>query len=288
MFDEQLIHPATEPTNEIDVRKSGKDVSRKDGYHNTLLTGEDSPGKIRMRDTVVDLVLDTCSWSKKHPLNFVSLPGPRWVVEHELFRRTDTKARFTAFEHNESLMLKGAFNVPRLEKVGGHGFRKLNDLDVPYFKTNSARWMQVDFLDWCLTEDSMVLPHLWRQDPLHDPWEFWLQRYWSADAFWLDFTSPLYQKMIDALTRMPKLVGNDKGNDKPIVVTVQKGRECCKATKLMRDLAMTRGELIAFLLDRREGHKLEVIEEYEYKSVGGVTMTNLVAVWRNTQNKCKN
>ena len=205
-------------------------------------------------------------------------------MEQEIFRQTGQMAHFTAFEKTQSLMHHGLVNVPRREE--GKRFivdwKSFEALGVKYFKTTQARWIYMDFLDWCLLEDDVMFYHENpmedRYDATYDPYDHWLRKFWSYDCMWLDFTSNLHEKMANALSRLPLLQGHDMQPVKPVVVTVQAARE--HSYKAWLDLGMTRTEFLAFLLDRKPDHEFEVVEEHSYVSDSKVRMDSILGLWR--------
>lgn len=255
------------------------------GYYRTLVDGrrKDTAGKQYVRDRVLDLFLTHCTCKGDKTMNVLTLPGPKWKMEHELFRATDQMARFTAFEKDERLLHRGLVNVPRMQEGQRIGtmWSRFEEARIGYFRTSAARWFHMDLLDWCLLENDDMLNH---DRPLFDAYEYWLDRFWTLDGMWLDFTAPLFTKMERALSRLPRLYGatdTDRDPVKPVIITVQKGREQKDTTSILRDLNLTRTEYIAFLLDRRPGHTFEIVEEYEYKSGDdGATMLNVMGLWK--------
>jgi len=249
-------------------------------YFRQLVKGKASPEKVKVRNMVKNFVLRTCKWTKAKPLQFMSLPGPMWALEKDLFRETDGAAHFTALEHNLSFMYKGEDNVPLHAGRKQRGFRYLPDLKTTYYKTSAAAWLNTDFVEWCLMDETVPGGFLGApMEAFYDPWQTWLDRYWSIDAYWLDFTSCLHTGLEEALERLPTLVGEDRGEDKPIVVSVLKGREQPETTARMSDLNMSREEYIGFLLDRRPGYSLEIRTTHEYPTLSN-PMLNVFAVWK--------
>jgi hypothetical protein len=254
-----------------------------EGYNRTLLdprASAVSEGKKVMRRKVLDVILENCSFGSDKHLNMVSLPGPQWTLEHELFRRTDQRARFTAFEKTQLFMHRGLVNVPRLQE----GQRIDTEWDafepagIRYFRTSASRWVYMDFLDWCLLEADNMLRH---NNPNFSAFSHWRNTFWGWDCMWLDFTSCLYPKMERALSRLPRLYSDDERDPvKPIAVTVQKGRETRETMSILRDLNISRTEYVVFLLDRKPGYLFELLEEFEYTVEDGVTMLNVIGRWK--------
>lgn len=275
---------AKQTRDELILRSGAYGVSN--AYQKSLVDNKCSAGKAELRDKVVNLVLENCVWRRKpsKQVRMITFPGPQWNVEREIFEQTGRMAHFTAFEQTLSLMHKGLVNVPRREE----GQRLMVDwksfeaLRVNYFKTTQARWINMNFLDWCLLEADNMLQHArpgvdeW--DPLYDPYDHWLRKFWTYDCMWLDFTSNLHEKMANALSRLPGLQGFDLQPVKPVVVTIQAARE--RSYRAWRDLGMTRTEFLAFLLDRKPEHEFEVVEEHSYLSASNVRMDSILGLWR--------
>jgi hypothetical protein len=267
-------------TEEQTILESGSSDLR-NGYLHTLLDpGDVSAGKAELRDKVINLVLSTCEIDKERPSRMICLPGPQWSVERELFRRSGNCLRFTAFETSLTLMHRGLINIPRFDEglKRDLGWRQFTPARIAYFRTTAARWVHADFLDWCTLDEDFMLTRRGYAD--FNLWDYWLRKFWSYDCAWLDFTGCLSPKMTSALTRFPHLQGYDRERDKPVVVTVQKGREHPDTTKFMRDCGLSRAEFIRLLLDKKPGYRFEPLEEHEYRSQSGTTMLSLIGVYR--------
>jgi hypothetical protein len=273
-------------TQEELILRSGK-FNVRNGYLRSLLNSRDtSPGKEVARDKVIDLFMENCTFSKDQPLRMITLPGPQWKVEQELYRLTEKRAHFTAFENVLPLMNKGMVNVPRPQEGKRRMVERKNfvPLDVSYFRTPAARWLNVDFKDWCTLE-----PKHMKHCPIsqEDTYDYWLRKFWSYNCAWLDFCCQLGGKMDMALSRFPLLQGHDFDDNKAIAVTVLKGRELPETTRLLSDLQMTRAEYIAFLLDRKPGHYFSAHMDYEYVSQSeetkGSPMLLVTGVWKRNE-----
>lgn len=274
----ESIH--TQTTSALSLGKLSYNPS---GYATTLTdprAAAVSEGKKEMRRKVAAMTLEHCRWDDSRTLNMVTLPGPQWTMEHELFKATDQRARFLAFEDVNYLMHKGLVNVPRLQE--GHridtDWDEFQPAGIKFFRTSASRWVYLNVLDWCLLEGDEMLRH---NDPHFRAFDHWRNLFWGWDSMWLDFASCLHKKMERALSRLPLLYSDDQRDPvKPIAVTVQKGRETADTMSILRDLRISRTEYVVFLLDRRPGYSFELTEEFEYLSPEGVVMLNVLGLWR--------
>lgn len=254
-----------------------------EGYARTLFDSRAatvSAGKREMREKVLSMTLEHCSFGSDKTLNMITLPGPQWSMEHALFSATDQRARFVSFEKVNDLMHRGLVNVPRL--MEGHRIDTEWDAFQPagikYFRTSASKWVYMDVLDWCLLDGDDMLRH---NVPHSGAFDSWRNLFWGWDSMWLDFTSCLYRKMERALSRLPSLYSDEERDPvKPVALTVQKGREQPYTMAVLRDLNISRTEYIAFLLDRKPGYSFEVTEEFEYTYGDGVAMLNVLGVWK--------
>ncbi len=236
-------------------------------------------GKSQMHDAVERLILNSeCSSESK--LRFMSMPGKFWRFEfrlmNQLLKRRDKLIYVTGFERDENVILGGAGYVPHCmntsEMPKTPGFRCFNALGVRYFKTNRARWINMDVTS-ALTLDDSFFRYKDAKDFIgkygcNSAMAFWLKKFCGWDAAWLDFYGPVSESIGQALSR---LYIHCRRDCIPVAVTVLKGREFA---------GLNVSDRKAWLVDRLTsgyGTELVKVEYFEY-SEGGSTMCNLLGV----------
>jgi len=262
---------------EIFVGKS----SRINSFWNKQRLVPEAPGKARMSDTVEQLIREY--GPDADTLKFMSLPGKFWRFEYrlniELREKYPDGILFTGFERDHKVILAGTGYAPRTKSTGRNsnprtpGFREFEALNTKYFRTNRARWLNMDINDALILSPKFFAP---RSGNPQDCFNWFLDKFCSWDACWIDYFSPATTKMGAALSNLHWHL-NPEMDRVPVAVTIMKGRSTIRKGKDLQGwLAVQLGGAGSF-----PSVSFRTLDYFEYND-SGATMVNIAGLIQRT------
>ena len=252
---------------ELFVGKQG-DTHR---FHQRIVPLSTPDGKRKMHEAVASLVVNNLP-THEH-VKFACLPGKFWRFEFQLdveLRNHKKNAKFTGFERDSNVILSGAQYVPHdrngpLPRVPG--YRTMEALGMMYFKTNKARWLNIDI------NLALSIRKEFFKAAAKTPLDYRLvfaRKFGMWDAAWFDYYSPCTQAVGDALSNLHWHM-EPIGRSFPVAITVMKCRgKGIAGSKVQSWLEAKLGGGGVF-----PGIRFETSDYFEY-SDSGATMSNIL------------